>query len=213
MSRGQGKDQGLSGSEQQAASEAGQPTRQTASGTTSTSAGAPSQRRPASSVGLQDTSQTSGYETGTSDTSYARGTSAGYRQETSGSTAAYTGSLLAATLMILTGLLAFFTGLAAIVHRSYFYSTVPHHYVYSWNIRGWGWALLALGVLIFAAGACVMLGMTWARIVGIGLAVLTAIGAFMWLPYSPVWAIILVALSVFCIWALARQGHEDANAY
>jgi hypothetical protein len=213
MSSRQGNE-GPSDSGQQPVSGTGQPTRQTPSGTTSTSAAAPTQRRPASSVGAQDTSQTSGYERGTSDTSYSRGTEAGYREETRGSTAAYTGSLLAATLMILTGLLAFFAGLSAIVQRSY-YTTVHHglsHYTYEWNIRGWGWALLILGVLVFAAGACVMLGMTWARMVGIGLAVLTAIGAFMWLPYSPVWAIILVALSVFCIWALARQSIDEADA-
>jgi hypothetical protein len=213
MSRGQGKNQGLSGSEEQAASGAGEPTRQTAPGTASTPAGAPTQRRPASSVGLQDTSQTSGSETGTTSASYSRGTQADYREETSGGTAAYTGSLLAATLLILTGLLTFFAGLSAVVRRSYYYATVPHHYTYAWNIRGWGWALLILGAVIFATGACVMLGMTWARMVGIGLAVLAAIGAFMWLPYSPVWAIILVALSVFCIWALAHRSHEDADAY
>jgi hypothetical protein len=213
MSRGQGKNQGLSGSEQQPASGVGEPTGQTASGTTSTSAAAPTQRRPASSVGLQDTSQSSGYETGTTSTSYARGSQADYREDTSGGTAAYTGSLVAATLMILTGLLAFFAGLSAIVRPSYYYHVHLTHYVYAWNIRPWGWALLILGALIFAAGACVMLGMTWARMVGIGLAVLTAIGAFMWLPYSPVWAILIVALSVFCIWALAHRTRADVDAY
>jgi hypothetical protein len=213
MSRGQGKNQGLSGSEQQAASGVGEPTRQTAPGTTSTSAAAPTQRRPASSVGLQDTSQTSGYETGRGDPSYARGTQAGYREETSGGTAAYTGSLVAATLLILTGLLTFFAGLSAVVRRSYYTHVNVAHYTYAWNIRGWGWGLLILGAVIFATGVCVMLGMTWARMVGIGLAVLAAIGAFMWLPYSPVWAIILVALSVFCIWALAHRTHDEADAY
>jgi hypothetical protein len=214
MSSGQGKDPGLSGSGQRAASGAAQAaseaqtSQQPGSGTTGTTpAATPSQRRPASSVGLQDTSSSS-YET--TGQGYSRGTPAGYREETGGDVAAYTGSLLAATLMILTGLLAFFAGLSAIVRRSYYYATVPSHYAYQWNIRGWGWALLILGVLIFAAGACIMLGMTWARVVGVGLAVLTAIGAFMFLPYSPVWSIVLIALSVFVIWSLLHKGVDES---
>lgn len=216
MSSGQGKDPGLSGSGQRAASGAAQTasgadetSQQPATGTSgttgSTPAGAPSQRRPASSVGLQDTSSSS-YET--TGEGYSRGTPAGYREETGSDVAAYTGSLLAATLMILTGLLAFFAGLSAIVRHSY-YHAIPN-YAYQWNVRGWGWALLILGVLIFAAGACIMLGMTWARVVGVGLAVLTAIGAFMFLPYSPVWSIVLVALSVFVIWSLLHRGVDES---
>ncbi len=221
MSSGQGKNPGLSGSGQGAAGGAAQTPQQSATGTTDTTgttgttgstgatgATAPSQRRAASSVGLQDTS--SSYES--TGQSYSRGTSAGYREESGSDLAAYTGSLLAATLMILTGLLAFFAGLSAIVRRSYYYATIPHNYAYQWNVRGWGWALLILGVLIFAAGACIMLGMTWARIVGVGLAVLTAIGAFMFLPYSPVWSIVLIALAVFVIWSLLHKG-ADESAY
>jgi hypothetical protein len=217
MSSGQGKNPGLSGSGQRAASGAAQPageaqtSQQSDTGTTgnmgTTPAGTPSQRRPASSVGLQDTS-TSSYES--TGQGYSRGTEAGYREETGGDVAAYTGSVLAATLMILTGLLAFFAGLSALVRRSYYYATIPNHYAYQWNIRGWGWALLILGVLIFAAGACIMLGMTWARVVGVGLAVLTAIGAFMFLPYSPVWSIVLIALSVFVIWSLLHKGADES---
>ena len=34
---------------------------------------------------------------------------------------------------------------------------------------------------------------------------------FMWLPYYPVWAIILIAASVLVIWALAMHGRDIAD--
>jgi len=59
-----------------------------------------------------------------------------------------------------------------------------------------------LTAIVFAAGVCVFLGMAWARYVGAGLAVLSAIANFMLIPYSPVWAIVLIAIDAFIIWAL-----------
>src|SRR5580704_16761405 len=62
--------------------------------------------------------------------------------------------------------------------------------------------MLALGIVLFAAGASVLLGIAAARPVAAGLAVLTAIAGFMFLVYSPFTGIVLVALSVFAIWGL-----------
>jgi hypothetical protein len=42
----------------------------------------------------------------------------------------------------------------------------------------------------------------WARVTGIVLAGLSVIANFMWLPYYPVWAIVLIAVDAFVIWAL-----------
>jgi hypothetical protein len=36
-------------------------------------------------------------------------------------------------------------------------------------------------------------------------AVLSAVAQFMWLPYYPVWAIVIIALDVAIIWALVTQ--------
>jgi hypothetical protein len=42
---------------------------------------------------------------------------------------------------------------------------------------------------------------TWARVVGMALAVLSAIANFIFLPYYPVWAIVIIALDVAVIWS------------
>ncbi|MFF4751717.1 hypothetical protein [Streptomyces sp. NPDC001270] len=49
----------------------------------------------------------------------------------------------------------------------------------------------------------VLRGAEWARAVGIALAVLNVIIQFLFLPYSPIWSIILIGIGVFVIWALA----------
>ncbi len=107
------------------------------------------------------------------------------------------------TFLILAGLVTFFAGLTAVVRVHYFH-TVTSVYPYAWSVKGWGWAILILGAVMFAVGACALLGMSWAKPVGVFVAVLAVIGAFMWLVYSPFWGIILLALSTLAIWGLLR---------
>jgi hypothetical protein len=139
---------------------------------------------------------------------YERGTapSAAYEREVAGvSRADYmTGGMFA----ILAGLLTFLAGLAAIVRAS-FYPTLAG-YAYSWPIRNWGIVLLVLGVVLFAVGACALLGMSWARPAGAIVAALTAVAGFLFLAFAPIWGVIIVAVSVVAIWALLHEGAHRA---
>ena len=117
---------------------------------------------------------------------------------------AWTGRILAGTLMIISGVLSFLVGIAAITKAAFF--TFNATYPYHWSVHSWGWAQLILGIVVFAAGVCVFLGMLWARMVGVILAVLSAVGSFLFLPYQPTWSIIVIALDGFMIWALMTSG-------
>ena len=142
---------------------------------------------------------------------YARGPAptADYRAE-GGRHAADTGSTTGGVFAVVAGLLTFLAGLAAIVRRNFYH--VATNYAYNIHAYDWGWILLALGVVLFAVGACALLGMGWARPIGIGVAVLTAIAGFLYLPYFPVWGIIIVALSVLAIWGLAIDKGEQRQS-
>jgi hypothetical protein len=142
---------------------------------------------------------------------YARGPAptAEYRAE-GGRHAADGGSTTGGVFAVVAGLLTFLAGLAAIVRRNFYH--VATNYAYNIHAYDWGWILLGLGVVLFALGACALLGMAWARPVGVGVAVLTAIAGFLYLPYFPVWGIIIVALSVFAIWGLIRDSGEQRQS-
>jgi hypothetical protein len=141
------------------------------------------------------------------ETSHARSTGTAGNRQPSGSAGASGGLGLGGVIAMLAGLLTFFAGLAAVVRQG-FYHTLPG-YAYRLNIHAWGWILLVLGVLLFAAGASHLLRIPFARVAGVGLALLTAIAAFMFLAYTPVWGTILVALSAFAIWSLLRHDEGD----
>jgi hypothetical protein len=120
-------------------------------------------------------------------------------------------TVLAATLMILSGLLSFIEGLVAIFRTGAFFTTQAN-YTFQFSLHSWGWVHLGVGIVLFAAGACVLLGQTWAKALGIVLAVSSAIANFIFLPYYPFWSIILIAVDVFIIWALATGMSRRASA-
>ncbi len=106
------------------------------------------------------------------------------------------------TLMVLSGLWGVIVGLAALNNPRFVVTNPGTGYYYYWTTHGWGWVELILGIVIFAVGICVFLGIPFARYVGAGIAVLAAIAHFMLIPYTPIWSIIMIALDAFIIWAL-----------
>jgi hypothetical protein len=69
---------------------------------------------------------------------------------------------------------------------------------------------LLVGVVIGLGGAYVFSGATWARVVGMTLAGLSAIANFMFVPYSPFWSLVIIALDVWIIWSLSRPVEKAA---
>jgi hypothetical protein len=108
--------------------------------------------------------------------------------------------VFAAVLMTFGGLMTLFAGIAAIANDDVFVST--RNYVFAFDLTGWGWIHLIMGVVITLAGMALFQGATWARVVGVGLAGLAMLANFLWLPYTPLWAIVLIALNAFVICAL-----------
>ena len=124
----------------------------------------------------------------------------GGRHEHRGAVVTFTA--LAGTLMVLGGLWGVIVGLVSL-STSHVNITAPATgYTYYWSYHGWGWVELILGIVLFAAGVSVFLGMAWARYVGAAVAVLSAIAHFMFLPYTPLWSIIMIVIDAFIIWAL-----------
>jgi hypothetical protein len=114
----------------------------------------------------------------------------------------------AGAMLILIGLFDFFMGLAAIIDDQFFVP-LPNYFI-TLDITGWGWIHVILGVVVAAAGLGVFVGATWARVVGIIVAGLSAVANFLFIPHYPVWSVLIIALDVWVIWALAVHGRDMA---
>jgi vacuolar-type H+-ATPase subunit I/STV1 len=109
--------------------------------------------------------------------------------------------VFAGTLMIIVGVFHALVGIAALVDDE-IYVTTPN-YLYSADITGWGWLHLLLGTLVAVVGIAVLQGRAWGRVVGIGLAALSLVVNFLFIPYHALWSVLIIALEVAIIWALA----------
>ena len=136
-------------------------------------------------------------------------TTAVSRSETSGWAVGL--ASFAGFMLILIGAFQFFEGLAAIL-KDQFYVIGPN-YAYNIDVTAYGWINLIWGAVVAAAGFGVLAGRTWARIVGITVGVISAVTQFFYIPYYPIWAVLIIALDIACIWALCVYGRSEAELY
>lgn len=129
-------------------------------------------------------------------------------QETSGWAAGWT--TFAALMMIMMGFWHGMAGLVALLENEFY--VVGSEYVFQFDVTTWGWVHLILGVLILLAGISLFSGAVWARTIGVILAVVSALAAFAWIPYYPIWGILIAAAAVFVIWALTAHGRDITRA-
>jgi len=108
--------------------------------------------------------------------------------------------VFAAVIMVFSGIMTLLGGISAIAKDDVFVAT--RNYVYQFNLTGWGWIHLILGIVIVLTGIALFSGATWARVVGVALVGLSMITNFMWLPYTPAWALLFIALDAVVMWAL-----------
>lgn len=111
-----------------------------------------------------------------------------------------------AVLLVTVGVLEILQGISAISEDDV--TVVGPEYTYQFDLTSWGWIHLVLGVLVTAVGIMLFTGATWARVGAIVICSLSILANFLWLPHSPWWSIIIIALDVFVIWAVATWNPD-----
>jgi len=111
------------------------------------------------------------------------------------------GTVLAATLLLLIGVFQFFVGIAALAQNNFF--VVGANYTYEIDTTAWGWIHVAIGVVAALTGFFLFTGTAWARGIAIAVAAISAIANFFFLPYYPLWSLLIIGVDIFAIWAIA----------
>lgn len=119
------------------------------------------------------------------------------------STTAYGVSVFAGVLLATLATFEILQGLSAVLRDDIFVSGL--NYVYEVDVTAWGWWHMLIGAVGLAVGIGILTGKRLAYVVGIGLAVVSAIGQFMFMPFYPLWSLLIIAMDVLVIWALAHQ--------
>jgi hypothetical protein len=138
------------------------------------------------------------------DQATSQNRSAGREREASGWAVSFT--LFAAIMMLMAGTFQALAGLVAIFQNEFYVAT--RNYLFQFDATTWGWIHLVVGLVVAFAGWGLLSGRTWARVVGITLALVSAIANFLFIPYYPFWALTVITLDIFVIWALTAHGHD-----
>lgn len=115
-----------------------------------------------------------------------------------------------ACMMVMLGIFHAIAGLVALFDETYFVAS-SGDLVVSVSYDTWGWAHLVGGLIVLAVGIGLFSGATWARVLGVAVAMLSAIVNLVFLAAYPVWSLIMITLAVLVIYAVTAHGEEIKN--
>lgn len=121
---------------------------------------------------------------------------------------AWTGWIVFAGVLLATvGSFQVIQGLVALFHNG-FYLVRPSGLVVDVNYNTWGWTHLIIGAVMIVTGLGLFVGNMAARVVGVAVAVLSAIVNLGFISAYPIWSAIIIALDVVVIYAIIVHGGE-----
>ena len=115
----------------------------------------------------------------------------------------------AAVVLILAGVMHAMQGVVGLATNEFY--VVTRRWLFQFDVTTWGWVHVLVGLIGAATGAALLSGASWARIVGVVIAAVSVIANFLWLPYYPLWAVIIIAFDLFVIWALIVSWQDIKN--
>jgi hypothetical protein len=115
----------------------------------------------------------------------------------------------AGILSVLVGTFQAIAGIVALFKDEVVFFGVKN--IWLLDLTTWGWVHLVGGLLLILVGYGILTGQTWARVIGVILAGLSAVLNFAWLPVYPVWSLVVIVVDVLVIYALVVHGDELAD--
>ena len=140
------------------------------------------------------------------DTSHrsAMTTASQYREEPSGWTSWV---VFGGVMLIMLGAFQIIEGLVALFDDG-FYAVRSSGLVVQVDYNTWGWVHMVIGVVGVLTGLGLLAGNMLARIVGVGVAFLSALVNLAFISAYPVWSTIIITIDIIVIYAIVVHGRE-----
>jgi hypothetical protein len=119
--------------------------------------------------------------------------------------------LFAGLMLILVGVFNAIQGIVALTRPERLFA--GEDYLVMLDFDHWGWVLLFWAALLIVGGAGLLAGAFWARIFGVTVALLNAVGQLTWLGTQPWLSIILIAIDIGVVWGLTAGWPEQRAEY
>jgi len=112
----------------------------------------------------------------------------------------------AAIILILGGICHAMQGVVGLATNEFF--VVTQNWLFKFDTTTWGWIHIVVGLVAFLAGVGLFFGAVWARTLGVIIAAISILANFLWMPWYPLWAVLIIIFDFFVIWALTAHGRD-----
>ncbi|MEB3365927.1 DUF7144 family membrane protein [Saccharopolyspora mangrovi] len=109
-------------------------------------------------------------------------------------------------MLVLAGAFNVISGLTSLLRPDYFVADGDELLVFDFG--AWGYIWLAVGILAVLTGAGCLAGQRWARMIGVGLAGLSAIAHLAFMAAFPLWSLASIALAVLVMYAMVVPDRD-----
>jgi hypothetical protein len=109
--------------------------------------------------------------------------------------------IFAGAALLTLGIFQLLEGISAVADDNVFVRA--NNYVFKFDLTAWGWTHIVIGAVAIVVGAAILARQAWGYIAGIVVAIVSALSSFVFLPYYPLWGLVIIAFDIFVIWALS----------
>ncbi len=119
-------------------------------------------------------------------------------------------TITASLILIMAGTFGIIEGIVGLINNEFY--VVTQKWAFQFDTTTWGWIHIIVGLVALGAGVGLLAGQVWARTVAVIVALVSIVANFLWLPYYPWWAALVIVFDVFVIWAVTAHGRDLSNA-
>ncbi|GAA5182887.1 hypothetical protein GCM10023322_20800 [Rugosimonospora acidiphila] len=118
------------------------------------------------------------------------------------------GMIFGSAMMMVVGVFQVLMGIVALADRAFFFRPRAS-YTYRFNVHSWGIVHVIVGGVLLLAAISLLTGSRFARGIAVSVAAISAIANFFFIPYYPIWSVLIIAVDVFVIWQLANTPSQE----